>query len=114
MWTVEHLTLFLKRGVPNREAHQKPVKLRFRKGKCPMIFGRVLRSDDHKGLLKRMGLIIDGNLCLAHCFQKTALSLWRGAIDLVGQYNIGKDGTRYELKPLFLPIKHGDADDVGR
>ena len=79
-----------------------------------MIFGRVLRRDDHKGLLKRMGLIIDGNLCLAHRFQKTALSLRRGAIDLIGQYNIGKDWARYELESLFLPIEHGDADDVGR
>ena len=114
MRTVEHLPLFLERGISNTEAHQKPVELGFRKGKRPVIFGRILRGDDHKGLLKRMRLIIDGNLCFTHRFQETALGLRRGAIDLVGQHDVGKDRTRYELKPLFLPVKHGDADDVGR
>jgi hypothetical protein len=59
-------------------------------------------------------MIIVGNLCFTHRFQETALGLRRGAIDLVGQHDVGEDRTRYELKPLFLPIKHGDADDVGR
>src|SRR6185295_5407186 len=61
-----------------------------------------------------MCLIIDGNLCFTHRFQETALSLRRGAIDLVSQHDVGKDRTRYELKLLFLPIEHGNPDDVGR
>ena len=70
MRTVEHLPLFLERGISNTEAHQKPVELGFRKGERPVIFGRVLRGDDHKGLLKRMRLIIDGNLCFTHRFKR--------------------------------------------
>src|SRR4029077_3429052 len=112
MWPAEHLSLLFERGISNTEAHQKPVELGFWKGEGSVIFGRILRGDNHKRLLKWMRLIVDGNLCFTHRFQETALGLWRGAIDLICQYNIGEDRTRYELKPLFLPVEHGDADDV--
>ena len=114
MRTVENLPLFLERGIPNTEAHQKPVELGLWKRERPVIFGGILRGNDHKGLLKWMRLIIDGNLCFTHRFQEAALGLRRGAIDLIGQHDVGEDRTRYELKSLFLPVKHGDADDVGR
>ena len=61
-----------------------------------------------------MSLIVDGNLCFAHCLQETALRLRCGAIDLVCQHDVGKNRSGYELKALFLPVKHGDTDDVGR
>ena len=79
-----------------------------------MIFGRVLCCNDHKGLHKRVRLIIDGNLRFAHRFQETALGLRRSAIDLVGQHDVRENRTRNEFKSLFLPVKHGDADDIGR
>jgi hypothetical protein len=79
---------------------------------------RDIRRDSawryHKGLLKQMRLIIDGNLCFTHRFQEAALCLRRRAIDLVGQHDVGEDRTRYKLKPLFLSIKHGDTHDVRR
>src|SRR5437016_2271986 len=105
MRTIEHLPFFFTRRISNTESHQKPVELRFRKGERPMIFCRVLRGDDHKGLVKWMRLIIDGNLCYTHRFQETALGLRRGAIDLVSQHDVGEDRTRDELKSLFLPIE---------
>ena len=96
------------------DPHQKTVELRFGQWKCAVIFGWVLRRDDHKGLGQWIRLIINGNLGLAHGLQEAALGLGRRAIDLIREDDIGKNGARHEFKCLLLAIEHRDADDIGR
>ena len=79
-----------------------------------MIFRRILGRDDHEGLMERIGLVIHGNLGFAHGFQQAALSFWRGAVDLIGQDDVGEERARHELKRLFLAIEHGNSNDIGR
>ena len=80
----------------------------------------ALRRDGQIQTVRTMGgtrtvpRLAHRHLPLLHRFQQGRLRLGRGAIDLVGQHDVGEDRTRYELKSLFLPVKHGDADDVGR
>ena len=45
-----------------------------------------------------MRLAVDSNLAFLHTFQQTWLGAVNGAVDLVGQEQVGYDGTRSEAK----------------
>jgi len=111
--TIQHFFFLIRSRIADAKSHEESVELRFRKREGAMIFRRVLSGDDHKRLLKGIGLVVDGDLGFAHRFEEAALSLWRGAVDFVGQDDVGKQGARHELKRLFLAIEHGNADDIG-
>ena len=110
---IQHFLFLIRSRVADAKSHQESVELRFGKREGAVIFRRVLCGDDHKRLLERIGLVVDGNLGFAHRFEEAALSLRRGAVDFVGQDNVGKQWARHELKRLFLAVEHGNADDIG-
>ena len=51
----------------------------------------VLRGQDQERLLQRVAGVADGDLLLLHGLQQGALHLGRGAVDLVGQDQVGED-----------------------
>ena len=59
-----------------------------------------------------MGMAIHGDLAFVHRFQQRGLGLGRGAVDLIGQQDVGEDGTALELEALVCGRVHGDAEDV--
>ena len=61
-----------------------------------------------------MGFPADGHLPLLHGFQQGALNFGRGAVDLVGQHEVGKHRTLLDGKLLVLLVVHQGANDVGR
>jgi hypothetical protein len=67
-----------------------------------------------KGSGKGAGFPFRRDLSFFHCFEQRALSLGRGAIDLVGQDQLGKDGSWMEVKAAAVAVEDRDAENVCR
>src|SRR5260370_21335673 len=72
----------------------------------------ILRGDDEKRLRKRKSLAIDGDLSFVHCFEKRGLRARRGAVDFVGEDDVGENRAGAEFKFARFGIVDGDAEDV--
>lgn len=79
-----------------------------------MVFSGILRRDDHERLAQGIGLVVERDLRFAHRLQETALRFGRRSIDLIRQYDIGKNRTRDKFKGLLLAVENGDSHDIGR
>ncbi len=101
-------------GIAQADAHQKTVELGFRQGKGTDLVGRVLGGDDEKRLGQRAGLAFSGDLPFLHGFEKGALGFWRGAVDLVGEDQLGEDRPLVKMKPFRTPLVHRYTDYIGR
>ena len=66
------------------------------------------------GVRQLAGLALDGHLPLLHRFQQRALGLGRGAVDLVGQDQLGEDRAGMKHEGFALAFVDGRAKDVGR
>ena len=56
------------------------------------MLDRVLGSDYKKWLRQRMGIAVHCDLAFIHRFQQCGPRFWRGAIDFIGEQDIGKIG----------------------
>ena len=65
-----------------------------------------------KGCGRECVLAVDGDLRFVHGFEQGGLRLRRGAVDLVGQQDVGEDGAGLEFELLLDGIVDADADDV--
>ena len=109
----QHLQLHLPLRIAQRNAEQETVELAFRQGIRPLELDRVLRGNHHERPRQRMGLAVGRHLPLAHRLQQGALRARRGAVDLVGQHNVGEDRAGTEDKLLRLAVVQTAAGDVG-
>src|SRR5579859_1520951 len=57
---------------------------------------------------------LDGNLSFFHCFQQRGLGARRGAVDLVGQYDLSQQGAGTKLKLAFLLVIKRNARNIRR
>jgi len=57
---------------------------------------------------------VDRDLTFGHRLQEAALRTWGGAIDLVGEHEVGKERARLESERGALLVVDGDAGDVAR
>ena len=71
-----------------------------------------MRGNHHERLGQRVGLPIDGDLGVAHRLQQCALRAGRGAVDLVGQHDVGEHRPVAIGKLARLGVKDVAADDV--
>ena len=101
-------------GIAQFDPHQKAVQLRFGQRKGADLIGGVLGGDDEKRLRQRAGLALDGDLPLLHRFQQGALGLGRGAVDFVGQNQLGENRAGMEHESLALALVHRRAENVRR
>ena len=62
-----------------------------------VLLDGVLGSQDEEGLLQLVGVARHGDLMLLHDLQHSRLGLGGGAVDLVGQHQVGEDGAAAEL-----------------
>ena len=100
-------------GVAECELHKESVGLRFGEGEGALRFDGVLRCDDEEGVGELIGHAVDGRLTLAHTLKKRGLGSRCGTVDLVGDKDICKNGTRAEYEIRGLLVKVVDARDVG-
>ena len=112
MLPLEHLELPGATGVSHRHTDQEAVELGFGQGKGSLVLDRVLGGEDHEGIGQRMGHAIDGDLALLHRLQQRGLGLRCGAVDLVGQDELGHDGTGPVLEATGLLVEDVDPGDV--
>ena len=99
-------------GVAQGKAHEETVQLGLRQGEGSLALHRVFRGDDQKGCLQGIGHATFGDLPLLHALQQRGLGPGSGAVDLIGQENVGKSGAGEEGKfPVFLVVDP-HTDDV--
>ena len=96
------------------DAHQEAVKLRFGERKGADLVGRVLGGDDEKGARQITGLTFSRNLAFLHGFEQRALGFGGGAVDLVGQYQLGENRAGQEAELALVAVEDRNAGDVGR
>ena len=106
--------LFVFCGIPNDHLQQEAVHLGLRQGVGAFLFHGVLRCQDQKGLRQRVRLSANGDLAFLHGFKQGALNLGRGAVDLVGQHEVGEDGSLFDGELLGLLVVNQRAHNVGR
>src|SRR5205814_1728190 len=111
---VEDLDLSGSRWIAHGNAEEEPVELRLRKRERPFVFNRILRRHNHERLRHLMRIAVDGDLSLFHHFQQRRLSLWRGAVNFIGENDLREDWPWAELKIASLLVVNGDASDVCR
>ena len=101
-------------GVPDRRADEESVELRLGKPVRTCLFDRVLRRDDHERMPHRVRLAVDRDLPLLHDLEQRGLGLRAGAVDLVGEHDVGEDGAGMEFEETAALVVDGDAGDVAR
>ena len=74
----------------------------------------ILRGDDEKRLRQPAGFPLHGHLPLFHGFEQRTLGLRCGAVDLIGQHDVGKNRTGMKLEASTVTVVDGNAKDVGR
>lgn len=79
-----------------------------------MVFGGILRRNNHERLIQGIGLVVERNLRFTHRLQKTTLCFRRRSIDFIRKYNVGENRTRHKFKGLFLAVEYRDPYDIGR
>lgn len=110
----QDLVLLVLAGVPELEADEETVQLGLGKRKGPFEFDRVLRRDDEERAREHGGDSLNGELVLFHGFEERRLGAWGGAVDLIGEHDLGDEWAfaKYELAQLLVVVV--DAGDVGR
>lgn len=73
----------------------------------------VLGGDDEEEVVKVVAGALDGDLALAHGFEEGGLGAWGGAVDFIGEEDVGEDGALVEFEFLGFRVEDGDAEDVG-
>ena len=102
------------RGIAHADAHQEAVELRFGQRIGAVMLDGILRRENHEGLRQRMRVIIDGDLRFVHRLEQRGLRFRRGAVDFIGDDDVGEDRAGFEFEFLRGGIVDADADHVAR
>ena len=79
--------------IADADPQQEAVELRLRQRIGALQLDGVLRGDHQERLRQRERLPLDRHLRLLHGLQQRRLRLGRGAVDLVGEQQVGEDGA---------------------
>ena len=83
--------LFFLGRVADHDVEHEPVELRFGQRIGPLLLDRVLGRQHEERVGQLVPLAADGHLPLLHRLEQRRLGLGRGAVDLVGQHDVGED-----------------------
>ena len=72
--------------------------MRFGQREGPFQLDRVLGRQDQEGARQRHRLALDRHRALGHRFEQRALRARGGAVDLVGQDDVGEDRAGAKLE----------------
>ena len=111
--TAENFQLVAGLWVAHLQPHQEAVHLALRQRKRALVVHRILRGDDHEGRTDRVRLAVHRDLGAVHDLQERGLGLGRGAVDLVGQHDVGENRPGLEDKLLERLIVDRDAGHIG-
>ena len=108
----EDFQLGLVAGQAHGDGEEEAVELGLRERKSTRRGGVVLSSNDEKGIGKLPRDAVDGDLAFIHCFQQRRLRAGRGAIDFVGEKEVGKDRSGNEIEVATLLAVEIVAENV--
>ena len=100
------------RRIPQPQPQQEAVHLRLGQRVGAEVLKWVLRRHHQKRLLQGVRVVVDGHAPFAHRFEQAGLRPRRGAVDLVRQDDVRKDGAGLELKDACLVVPQRHTDDV--
>src|SRR2546430_2298141 len=85
--------LFIVGRVVDDDMEHEAVELRFGQRVRALELDRVLGGENEERLRERVGAPLDRDAVLLHRLEQRRLRLRRGAVDLVGEHDVGEDGT---------------------
>ena len=86
------------RRIIQLDQEHEPIELRLGQRIGPFLLDRVLRGQHQERRFESKRLADHRHLVLLHGFEHGRLRLRRGAVDLVGQHDVGEDRPVHELK----------------
>ena len=101
-------------GIADRHAQQEAVELRLGQRIGALVLDRVLRCEHEERAGRAAGLALGGHLALLHRLEQRRLGLRRGAVDLVGEQQVGEDRAGPELEVGLALVVDRRAGHVGR
>ena len=110
----EHVQLDFVGGISHLDEAAEPIPLRFRKGKGPMVFDRVLRGDDE---VVPGEFVFDprkGNFPFFHALQERALGLRVHPVDLVDEHELIENRALPDGKRFLPEVVDFAAENVLR
>ena len=96
-------------GIVQLDQEHEPVELRLGQRIGPFLLDRVLRGQHEERRLEVERLADHRDVLLLHRLEQGRLRLRRGAVDLVGQHDVGEDRPvdELELAPAVRPCPGG-------
>jgi hypothetical protein len=105
--------LVLERRVVDHELEQEAVDLRLREVVGALGLDRVLRGEHEERLGHAVRLAADRDLVLLHDLEQRRLHLGGGAVDLVGQQEVGEHGAELGPEAAVARLPQARPDQVG-
>jgi hypothetical protein len=94
----QDLPLLVLAGVIHQHVQQEAVQLRFRQRVGAGLLDRVLRGQHEERRGQRVGGAGVADRAFLHRFQQRGLGLGRGAVEFVGQQQVGEDRALLEAE----------------
>jgi len=109
---IQNEALFHDRRVVEDELEEEAIELGFGEWVGALLFDGVLGREYEEGRGQRVGGIADGDLALLHGFEECALDFGGGAIHLVGEDDVGENGTFAWGEVAAMGVVDQGTDDV--
>ena len=93
---------------------QEAVELRLGQRIDALLLDRILRRHHHEPIAKREAFAVDRHGALLHRLQQRRLRLGRGAVDFVGEQQIGENRPARQREGAGLKVEQIRTDDVAR
>ena len=105
--SVEDFFFFFDGRITDDNFHHETVDLCFWQSISAFLINRVLRGDDEEWSWQSKGGFTDGDLFFLHGFEESRLNLCGCAVDLIGENEIGEDGSFFGVeRACILTIGH--------
>jgi len=109
---LHHEGFFVEGWIIDDEFEEEAVGLRLGERVGALLLDRVLRGHDEERAREGVGVAADGDLALLHGFEEGGLDLGGGAVDFVGEDEIGEDGAAVGSEVTVLGGEDHGADDI--
>ncbi len=108
----QHGALLLGAEIAQTDLEQEAVELGLGQRKGAFILDGVLRGQNQEGPRQGARHPVHCDLPFAHTLQQRGLRPGRGAVDFIGQQDIGESGAGVKLELVRLLVKDADPGDV--
>jgi hypothetical protein len=92
-------------GIVDDELEEEAVELRFGERIDALLLDRVLRREHGEARAHHMRLAVDRHAAFLHRLEQRGLRLRRGAVDLVGEQQLGEDRPLGEGEARRLEVE---------